>query len=45
MKKVNEVSVYVRPEVEEVNVDLSTVLCESGGATIGGEGSNPVEEI
>lgn len=30
MKKVNEVRDYVRPEVEEIDFALSSVLCGSG---------------
>ena len=45
MKKVNEVRVYVRPEVEEIDLALSSVLCQSGGADITGEGSNEAEDF
>ena len=40
MKKVNEVRVYVRPEVEEIDLALSTVLCGSGEVYGSGQDSN-----
>jgi len=39
MKQVNEVSVYVRPDVEEIDVALSTVLCGSGDVYGSGQDS------
>jgi len=30
MKKVIEVREYVKPEIDEVDITVSTVLCESG---------------
>jgi len=39
MKKVNEDRVYVRPEVEEIDLALSTVLCGSGDAYGSGQDS------
>ena len=39
MKKVNEVRVYVRPEVEEINLALSANILEGSG-----QGSNPEGE-
>ena len=39
MKKVNEVRDYVRPEVEEIDLALSSVLCGSG--EVYGSGQDP----
>ncbi len=47
MKKVNEVRDYVRPEVEEIDLALSSVLCQSGdgSADVTGGGSNEAEDF
>lgn len=41
MKKINEVQDYVSPEVEEIDLALSTVLCgsELGGIGTGEDGT------
>lgn len=37
MKKENEVLDYVKPEVEEIELELSTVLCGGGSSLMTGE--------
>lgn len=39
-EKVNEVRDYVRPEVEEIDLALSSVLCGSGEVYGSGQDSN-----